>query len=101
MSKDALISAVEQQYTKKNLPTFRVGDSLEVVSALSMWGGKKEPSISSVPVSHIKVRVRQRPLRCIALPMARVWNVFSSFTALCEYRGWFEEAMSAEPNCTT
>ena len=41
MSKEALLTAIEQQHTKTTIPEFRVGDSLKVSARVVDAGGKE------------------------------------------------------------
>ena len=75
MGRTACLEAVEQKHLKKDIPSFRVGDTLKVnIRIVEERAAKSGFKALAAPVSPGRALGPPRRSPCIALPTAKAWS---------------------------
>ena len=78
MSRSAIIEKLESQQIKKDIPTFRIGDTVRVHIRI-IEGDKERLQVFTGTVIARKGADFLRHFLCIVLRMVKAWSVYSCY----------------------
>ena len=97
----ALLREIEQEQLKKDVPVYRIGDTLRV-SVRVEEGDKIRTQMFEGVVSKNRGPVSARVLRCAAFLSAKAWREISPcIPRPCKSWKWCAKAKFAARNCIT